>query len=94
MLSLRPSPEDLLAALPEDELIILDLLFEKLPLDGKADRESFDALATDAGLSPKDQQLFRQAVPDENRRGYLISLVRQVRQLGISIRPRTRKDAP
>jgi hypothetical protein len=74
-ITLSPSPETLLNSLSPDERIATDLLFEDLDAEGNIRRA--DAFAA--------------IVPDEARRRYLVALIRQFKEIGITITPRDTK---
>jgi hypothetical protein len=81
LMELRPSPEDLVGMLVEEELVALDLLLDRLPIGDKDERDMRDPADFD------DPQL-RLLVPDPVRRGTVVTVARQLRQIGVSIRPR------
>lgn len=74
--TLHPSPEDLVLTLPDNEQIAVDLILEMTMPD--------DCCAWDG----KRYQELRELVPNDARRGYLGTLCKQLRLLGVSIRPR------
>jgi hypothetical protein len=81
MLELHPSPEELVGMLVDDELVALDLLLER-------HADSHDLRASWDDLADVDDVELRQLVPDPKRRGTVVTIARQLRQVGISIRPR------
>lgn len=83
---LQPSPEELVRMLVDDELVALDLLLER-HADSRDVRANWDDPAD------VDDAELRQLVPDPKRRGAVVTVARQLRQVGISIRPR-RDGAP
>lgn len=87
MLVLHPSPEELIASLDDDELIALDLLLERLP-NGDVDRRAKMDDPAVADLGSADQSRLQGLVPDPIRRGRVVTVARQLRRLGIEIRPR------
>jgi hypothetical protein len=74
--ALRPSPEELVPTLPDNEQVAIDLILELTLHD--------DCCIWDG----KRYQQLRELVPDDARRGYLGTLCKQLRLLGVSIRPR------
>lgn len=86
MIVLQPSPEELVRMLVDDELVALDLLLER-HADSRDVRANWDDPAD------VDDAELRQLVPDPKRRGVVVTVARQLRQVGISIRPR-RDGAP
>jgi hypothetical protein len=88
-MELRPLPEDLINTLAENERVALDLLLERLPLDDRDTRNgNWAAPATADMLGLADQQTLRDLIPNAHRRGAVITTARQLRQLGVTIRPR------
>lgn len=75
--ALRPSPEEIVDALPPDEQVAVDLILELTQPDECC---VFDG---------KHYQALRDLVPNDARRGYLGTLCTQLRLLGVTIRPRT-----
>ncbi len=92
MMVLRPSPEDLIGMLVDDELVALDLLLERLPINDRERRNSVNDPAV-ADLSDRDQETFAKMVSSPGRRGVVVTIARQLRQLGVTIRPRA-ESAP
>jgi ABC-type iron transport system FetAB permease component len=92
MMVLRPSPEDLIKMLVDDELVALDLLLERLPTKEQERRDNVNGPAV-ADLGDADQETFAKMVPNAVRRGVVVTISRQLRQLGVTIRPRA-ESAP
>lgn len=87
MMELRPSPEDLVRMLVDDELVALDLLLERMPTVDRDRRDTPNDPAA-ADLEGNDQEALCRLVADPGRRGVVVTIARQLRQLGVTIRPR------
>jgi hypothetical protein len=83
--TVSPSPRDLVNRLDPGERVAVDLILER----------NFDAITSDGGSAHVDEPLFIQLVPDRQRRGYLITLTRQLRALGITLHDHvTEREVP
>jgi hypothetical protein len=86
MLELRPTTEDLIAALSAEEQVAIDLLLDRSLSDRDLRAAVGDPAVAD--LDEADQEVLQRLVPDRARRGAIVSLARQLRQVGVTIRPR------
>jgi hypothetical protein len=81
-----PSPRELVEQLSSEERVAIDLILERgydrQPRSGESP-PNFDA-----------DPLFGKLVPDKERRGYLITLSRQLRALGVTLHDRDTVGAP